>query len=171
MLARSPAGNASLRTTTAPTIFAAGVKENVLPTQARAVVNFRIYPGETVESVERRVRTLLEDLPVRVRRLEETATDPSPVSDFEGEAFRRVVAAIRQARAEAPPVVAPYLVPGATDARYFTALSPNVYRFIGARITPELLATIHGVDERVPVDEYVQAVRTYYALIRALSGP
>jgi len=171
MLARSPAGNASLRTTTAPTIFEAGVKENVLPTQARAVVNFRIYPGETVESVERRVRTLLEDLPVQVRRLEETATNPSPISDFEGEAFRRVVAAIRQARAEVPPIVAPYLVPGATDARYFTALSPNVYRFIGARITPELLATIHGVNERVAVDEYVRAVRTYYALIRTLSGP
>ncbi len=171
MLARLPAGNASLRTTIAPTIFEAGVKENVLPTQARAVVNFRIYPGETVESVERRVRTLLKDLPVQVHRLEDTATDPSPVSDFEGEAFRRVVAAIQQAQADTPPIVAPYLVPGATDARYFTALSPNVYRFIGARITPELLATIHGVDERVAVDTYVQAVRTYYALIRTLSSP
>ncbi|MDQ7041715.1 MAG: M20 family peptidase [Rhodothermus sp.] len=171
LLAQSPAGNASLRTTIAPTIFEGGVKENVLPTRARAVVNFRIYPGETVASVEQRVRLLLQDLPVQVQRLEGTSTNPSPVSDFEGEAFRRMVAAIQQAWAEAPPIVAPYLVPGATDARYFTGLSSNVYRFIGARITPELLATLHGVDERIPVEEYVKAVRTYYALLRTLSGP
>ncbi|SHK20075.1 M20 family peptidase [Rhodothermus profundi] len=170
-LARSPAGNASLRTTMAPTIFEAGVKENVLPTHARAVVNFRIFPGETVASVEQRVRALLQGLPVQVNRLEGTGTDPSPVSDFEGEAFRRLAAAIRKARAETPPIVAPYLVPGATDARYFTTLSPNVYRFIGAQITSELLATLHGVDERIPVQEYVLAVRTYYALLRRLSAP
>lgn len=170
-LTQSAAGNASLRTTMAPTLFEAGVKENVMPTAARAVVNFRIYPGETIASVEQRVRALLKDLPVQVQRLEGSAANPSPVSDFEGEAFRRVVIAVQQARATSPPIVAPYLVPGATDARYFTAFSPNVYRFIGVHLTPELFATIHGVDERVPVDEYVQAVQTYYALLRRLSAP
>jgi carboxypeptidase PM20D1 len=170
-LARSPAGNASLRTTAAPTIIEAGVKENVLPTTARAVVNFRIYPGETVTSVTLRVRQLLADLPVTVAQTESGAFDPSPVSPTESEAFQRVAQSIRRVHAESPLIVAPYLVPGATDARYFASLSPNVYRFIGVHLTPELLATVHGVDERVPVDAYVQAFRTYYALMRALSGP
>ncbi len=170
-LARLPAGNASLRTTFAPTFMEAGVKENVLPTTARAVVNFRIFPGETVESVTLHLQQLLKGLPITMQQTETGAFDPSPVSDVSGEAFQRIAQSIRRARAESPPVVAPYLVPGATDARYFTVLSPNVYRFIGVRVTPALLATVHGIDERVPIDEYVQAVRTYYALMRALSGP
>jgi len=47
----SRTGNALVRTTTAPTIFEAGIKENVIPTSSRAVVNFRILPGETTEDV------------------------------------------------------------------------------------------------------------------------
>src|SRR5207249_9004217 len=45
----TPQGNALLRTTTAPTVLQAGVKENVLPSTARALVNFRILPGDSVE--------------------------------------------------------------------------------------------------------------------------
>src|SRR5256885_2643344 len=46
-----PAMNAGMRTTLAPTIIAAGDKDNVLPASARAVVNARILPGETMQSV------------------------------------------------------------------------------------------------------------------------
>src|SRR5438105_9826676 len=42
----TPQGNAMLRTTTAPTVLQAGIKENVLPSSARALVNFRILPGD-----------------------------------------------------------------------------------------------------------------------------
>src|SRR6266566_6416457 len=55
-LAATPQGNAMLRTTTAPTIFQGGVKDNVLPSTARAVVNFRILPGDSSATVLRHVR-------------------------------------------------------------------------------------------------------------------
>ena len=55
-MAKIPQTNAGIRTTTAPTIFAAGVKDNVLPATARAVVNFRILPGDTVDTVVEHVR-------------------------------------------------------------------------------------------------------------------
>ena len=47
----TPYGNAMLRTTTAPTVLQAGVKENVLPSSARGLVNFRILPGDSVGRV------------------------------------------------------------------------------------------------------------------------
>src|SRR5712692_11456707 len=50
-LEQNPTTNSMVRTTTAPTIFQAGVKENVLPSKARAVVNFRILPGDSVAGV------------------------------------------------------------------------------------------------------------------------
>ena len=50
-LVKSPIMNASMRTTTAPTIINAGNKDNVLPSKAEAVVNFRILPGDDLRSV------------------------------------------------------------------------------------------------------------------------
>ena len=62
-LAASPSTAAGIRTTPAATIFEAGVKENVLPSKARAVVNFRILPGESIKSVTQRVRATIADPP------------------------------------------------------------------------------------------------------------
>src|SRR5207253_1910647 len=58
---RTPQGNALLRTTTAPTVLQAGVKENVLPSTARALVNFRILPGDSVATVLEHVRRVVDD--------------------------------------------------------------------------------------------------------------
>ena len=52
-----PPLDAMLRTTTAVTIVEGGVKENVLPGRARAVANFRILPGDTVDDVVAHVTT------------------------------------------------------------------------------------------------------------------
>ncbi len=45
------AGNASIRTTTAVTMVQGSPKENVLPSTARAVVNHRLLPGDSIEEV------------------------------------------------------------------------------------------------------------------------
>ena len=45
-----------MRTTTALTIFNAGDKDNVLPGNAEATVNFRLIPGDTEASVTDHVR-------------------------------------------------------------------------------------------------------------------
>ena len=60
-MAQRPQTNAIIRTTTAPTIFDSGVKENILPASARAVVNFRILPGDTVATVVEHVRRTIDD--------------------------------------------------------------------------------------------------------------
>jgi carboxypeptidase PM20D1 len=58
-----------VRTTTAPTIFKAGNTENVLPSEAKAVVNFQILPGDTVDGVLERVKAVIADPTVGVRLL------------------------------------------------------------------------------------------------------
>ena len=57
-LASSTETDATIRTTTAPTIFHSGVKDNVLPGLAEAVVNFRVLPGETIAEVNDRIRNV-----------------------------------------------------------------------------------------------------------------
>jgi carboxypeptidase PM20D1 len=166
-LTTSPATAASVRTTLAPTIIQGGIKENVLPPSARAVVNLRILPGETVASVLDRVRRVVSDSAVEVSVLGE-GEDPSPVSPTEGPVFESLAGAIRQVYPTA--IVAPFLMVGAADARHYTRLTPNVYRFAPVPLAERDLDRIHGIDERIAVGDYLRAVRWYAQAIRGLAG-
>ncbi len=161
-----PPLNAMLRTTTAPTMISGGVKDNVIPANARAVVNFRILPGDTVDSVVAHVRGAVGDEAVRVRLLYD-GQDPSAVSDPRAEQFRTLQRTIAQSFPNM--LVAPYLVVGATDARHFQPLSRNVYRFLPARFEQADLARLHGTNERIAVDDYFGAIRFYRTLIANFS--
>lgn len=159
----APGSNAIIRTTTAPTIFQAGTKENVLPSQARAVVNFRILPGDNVAAVVAHVRRVVDDTAVHVRAMEGFSSEPSPVSRTDDEPYRLLERSIRQAAPDA--VVAPYLVVGGTDARHYHALSQHVYRFLPIRMTSQDLERMHGTDERISVRDYEAGIRFYRQLL------
>jgi carboxypeptidase PM20D1 len=160
--AHSASFNAMLRTTTAPTIIGGGVKDNVIPSEARAVINFRILPGDTVRDVVEHVRRAVDNEHVRVS-LAGDSWEPSPVSDPESAPFRALQTTIAQTFPDT--LVAPYLVVGATDARYFRNLTPNVYRFTPVIVSEKDLARVHGFDERVSVEGYLNAIRFYRVLI------
>ena len=156
----------TVRTTTAATLFNAGEKDNVLPTRATAVVNFRILPGETVESVTAYVRQTIDDPRVQVRSLAE-GRNPSPVSPSTSAAFEMVAQSIRAVSPEADLIVAPYLSIGGTDAKHFTGLSDNVYRFIGWKVGPDDLDRVHGINERLAIEEYARSIRFYAQVLRS----
>ena len=162
-LSRNPSTNAAIRTTTAVTMVEGGTRENVLPRRARAVVNFRILPGDTVAAVTRHVEQIVDDPAVKVT-LRQPSAEPSPVSPAEGAAWDTLARAIRQVFPDV--VVAPYLVTGGTDARYFSALTPHVYRFTPTRLALSDLTRVHGTDERLSIDNYAELIRFYCQLLR-----
>lgn len=159
----TPAGNAMLRTTTAPTIVEGGVKENVLPSMARAMVNFRLLPGDSIAGIVEYVRRTIDDPRVTVTIPETFKTEPSPVSPVDAEEFRLLTRAIRQVVPEA--IVVPWLVVGGTDSRYFARLTPNVYRFAATPIGPSDLERAHGTDERMSVGGHARNIRFYVRLL------
>ena len=168
-LASSPATNAMIRTTTAVTVFHAGSKDNVLPSSARAVVNFRIHPGDTIAGVVDHVRRAINDDRLEVRIGGAFSAEPSAVSSTESPAFRTIERAIRSINPDA--IVAPYLVVVATDARYYTGLSGSVFRLIPVRLTSQDLDRMHGTDERIAIGHYEDVIRTYRQLILEAAGP
>jgi carboxypeptidase PM20D1 len=168
MLETSPATNAMVRTTTAVTIVQAGTKDNVLPTKARGVVNFRIQPGDTVDRVLNHVKRTVDDDRVKIQLSGRFSAEPSMVSNADSRAFRTLERAIRRVNPGA--VVAPYLVVVATDARHYGEISPNIFRFLPLRLTSDHLRRMHGIDERVGVREYETAIRTYRQLIVEAAG-
>src|SRR5262249_5266399 len=130
LLQANPLGAALLHTTIAPTMLSAGVKDNVLPPEATAVVNFRIRPGETVATVTERVRQLADDPRITTAPIDRAGTDPSPVSDIRSPAYALVDRTIRAMVPGEPLPVIPYLVMGGTDAKFWGKYSDRVFRFL-----------------------------------------
>lgn len=167
-LEANPTTNAMVRTTAAPTIFQAGTKDNVLPSYARAVINYRILPGDTVANVIDHVRKTIADERVTVNIGGRFSAEPSPVSSTQSASFRSLERSIRRVHPDA--IVAPCLVVVATDARYYADVTSNVFRFLPVRLTSSDLERMHGANERIGIPEYESAVRTYRELLRESAG-
>jgi carboxypeptidase PM20D1 len=165
-LEKDPKTNAFVRTTTAPTMLQASPKDNVLATEAKATINFRILPGDSVALVVDHVREVINDN--RIKIATKTAIEPSPESDVTSKSYQTLMQTIRGVFPEA--IIAPTLVLGATDARHFSGLTKNVYRFIPVRINDEAIETVHGTNERIRVDAQAKAIQFYYAYIKAISN-
>jgi carboxypeptidase PM20D1 len=164
-LARSPVTDALLRTTTAPTIVRGGLKENALPIRAQATVNLRIHPRDTIEKVVTHVRKAVNDSRVKVVPMEgQFRTEPSGGSSLESASFRLLHRTIRELYPDV--LVVPYLVVGATDSRHYRTLSEDIFRFTPLRIKTEEMKMVHGTNEHLCIEDYVQSIRFYVQLIR-----
>lgn len=157
-----PETNALLRTTMAPTLLEAGIKENVLPATANATLNFRLAPGETRDSL---LAYLQKELPDNVSVTSKGAflSDPSSVTEIPSATFDRL-AALARALPEKP-VVAPYLLIAGTDARHYQHLSDQVFRFMPVALGQDDLARFHGHNERLSREQYPHMVRFYAGLM------
>lgn len=163
-LGQKPGTNASIRTSIAPTMLRAGFKENVLPTRASVKVNFRIRPGETVESVKSYVKEVIDDEHIIVSVSPETHLfEPSEVSATEAFGFDVIQHTIHEVFPEV--VVAPGLMIGGTDGKHYQKVSKNVYRFLPMQLTNEDLKRLHGINERVDKNAYIRLVHFYYCLL------
>ncbi len=171
VLAARPTTNAGIRTTLAPTIISAGNKDNVLPGEAQARVNFRLMPGTTADAVLARVRRVVADPRVSVSLDPRFVSEPSPVSPTDSASYRALARSIYASLPETDAVVAPYLVMGGTDSRHFTGLTRNIYRFLFNRLTPATLKAVHGTDERIALANYRETIAFYHRFLRAIQAP
>ena len=173
-LAKSNLLNATIRTTTAPTIIEAGVKDNVLPARAEAVVNFRILPGDDLRSVYEMVLERVHDARVKVTPFEgdtlegDSGWDPSPVADTESAYFLRLSRLIKETFSSV--MVSPYLVLGGTDARRYNAVTDNALRFMPVMLDKSELQSMHGVNERLSIENCAKLVGFYIAYIQEMAS-
>lgn len=166
LLGESPATNALVRTTAAPTIFQAGVADNVLPSQARAVVNFRLLPGDRVETLLTHIRRVIDDPLISIdAATADEASTPTPASS-------PAYTLLRQAALEVAPdaLVAPGLVVGATDLRHYAEVIEARFNFLPIRLQPADLARIHGIDERISLSDFAGMVQFYRSVLGQGAG-
>lgn len=157
--------NAMLRTTTAPTMLSASIKENVLPTKAVATVNFRLHPRDTAASVMAHVQSVINDPSVVVSQRGEQ-TEASPVSRHDAPGFQLLARTTLAQFGEV--ILVPGLTVAGTDSKHFLKISDDSYRFNPVTFGPEDLARLHGINERVAIKDLGHAVGFYSQLMIGL---
>jgi carboxypeptidase PM20D1 len=163
---RRPATAAMVRTTQAVTMLEGSIKENVLPSRARAVINVRLLPGDSLEAVLCRYQRLAGDPEIQVTAA--AASGPVGESPTSGLGWDAIASAVAEVYPEA--AVVPYLVTAYTDSRHYRNVARALYRFIPMRLTPGDLSRIHGRDERISLENLEACRRAYTCIIRYAAG-
>ncbi|WP_224745863.1 M20 family peptidase [Neiella litorisoli] len=160
---------AMLHTTTAVTMFNAGIKDNVLPPAATAVVNFRPMPGDTPEVIIEHVKKAVDDERITVRDIS-ASTPATKVADPHGKGYQVLEKTLRQIWGN-DLVVSPFFVIGGSDSKHFQAreFAPDVYTITAIQLenTTEFEG-FHGVNERILIDEYGRSIGFFYTLMENL---
>ena len=156
-----------LRTTTALTVTQAGSAENVLPGRAAATVNFRLLPGDTSDAVAAHVAQVVNNPSIKTEKAPGFA-EASKVARIDAAGYQLINKTLRQLHPDV--IVAPGLMIGGTDSRYFDGVADNIYKFSPVRAGVEDLKRFHGTNERISTANYVEMIQFYHQLISNTSG-
>ncbi|MCR5890281.1 M20/M25/M40 family metallo-hydrolase [Hymenobacter sp. J193] len=155
------AGAAAVRTTIAPTVLQAGMKDNVIPASASAIVNLRLLPTTTAAGTLAQVRAWLPDQRVQVRPVG-PVSEPTAAASTETLGYRLIDQQLHQL---VPGVVTtPFLFVAQSDARHFQPLTTDIYRF-SPTTDPQ---GMHGENECVSVASFTQTYCYFAGILRAL---
>jgi carboxypeptidase PM20D1 len=160
-MSATPTGAALMHTTIAPTMLQGSPKENVLPQDATAWINYRIAPGDTSAKVMAKAKAAVGDLPVDIA-WNSKPEEPSAISSTQSEAWK-VLAAVAGEVSGAP--VAPGLVTAGTDSRYLQDVTGDTYRFQPIQLSLSDTAMIHGTNEHMTLENLEAMVQFYSRLI------
>jgi len=160
-----PSSDAVMRTTTAVTMFNAGIKDNVISPTATAIINHRIHPAQSVEEVIEYDKYVIDDPRVEFTMLR--YLPPLPQSPYTPESFgyQTIATSIRQIWGQQNVAVAPGLMIGNTDTRHYSHLTANIYRFAPTFMYPDDVPRFHGLNERISTDNYEKAMNFFYHIL------
>lgn len=156
--------NALMRTTHAATVIRGGIKDNILPSEAAAKINFRLLPGDSQDSVIQHIQQVVNDPRLQAEIDMADAWGPSRVSQLDTPAYNTLALVIRQVFGNMP--VAPYLLMFATDARHYQDVSDQLYHFSPVAFESKDISRMHGVDECISVAAMADMVKFYTRLMK-----
>jgi carboxypeptidase PM20D1 len=164
-------GNALVRTTSAVTVIHSGIKENVIPSIATALINHRIHPSDSIDSVLKTDKTIINDDDIELELNDGFAFEPHPISPFDSESFGYNV--IKKGIESVFPstIVVPGIMVASTDTKWYLNLTRAIYRFSPAFLLKSEAKLFHGHDERISIQNYEQVVNFYHHVILMSDHP
>ncbi len=160
IMSQNPETNAMLRTTVALTKLRGSDVINVIPTTAQAGFSVRVAPWDNDEKVIKRLRSISGE---HTEITSEYTVEPSPVSPTDNDAFALLSETVDDVYPRVKTV--PYVMNGGTDSKHFTGICENVYRFGGFRFSDEERAAMHGNDEKLKTESFLDGIQFYLKLL------
>ncbi len=155
---------ALFRTSMAFTQLEGSKGANVLPSEAKAIVNIRLSEGETPASAIEHMRKAANDPNLSFRIV--NYSNATPCAKAEGKYWEAVKTSID--RNFANTVVSPYLMMGGTDSRFFNEIATEIYKFAPTLTGGGLLKTMHSDNERIRTDNIEPLIGFYTDLMKKL---
>ena len=151
-----------MRTTIAPTIFQGGFRENVVPSEAKATLNIRLLPGDMIDPLVAKLKTLVDDPAVQFE-VQSSARGAAPSSSLETDFYRMIEqAAIREFPGS---IAVPMMSTGATDSAPLRLRSVQAYGLLPFPLDEEDLKRMHGDNERIPVASFQKGINFLYQVV------
>ncbi len=160
-LAAIPALSAVVRDTVSLNMLNAGVKINVIPSEAEAFLDCRLLPETEGDEFLASVKEALQDPEMEVDVFQDM--ERAPASPPDGDIMSRIEKVVLADYPDA--VVSPFMLSGLSDSRFFRSRGVPSYGIIPARLGLMDLMRIHGVDERIPVQDVKDGAKFLYDLV------
>jgi len=155
-----------LSNTVAPTILRAGYKDNVIPGEAWVILDGRTLPGEDERSFLLQLRDVVGPEPV----LEVVKTAPPVEASPDTPLFDLIKSRTEAADPGARAI--PWMLPGATDSKFYAQLGATCYGFAPVRLEARMPfgSLYHGNDERMPIEGFLWGLRLYTDIVLSFLG-
>jgi acetylornithine deacetylase/succinyl-diaminopimelate desuccinylase-like protein len=157
---------ARLRMTVTPTVIHGGVKENIIPSECEAVFDCRVLPGQTPAKALEEIKGLLKDVGLDKLEFEIIQANEPSESPQDTPLFKLIADTVKEFEPNCS--VAPILLTGGTDSRFFRNLGSVCYGFQPLHADMpygEMLKTVHGIDERISVNNLVFGTSVLYNVV------
>lgn len=151
----SPLWNAMMRATIAPTVLSAGVANNVIPAEARANLNVRLLPGDSINTVVNDLNKLVNDPGVKLE-VQPNAGLAAPPSSLES-AFYNLICQVASREFGGAPAL-PFQSTWSTDSAQLRLHNVQAYGLVPFPLADEDLKRMHGDDERIPLAAFDKGV-------------
>jgi len=162
----SPLWNAMLRDTVSPTVLQAGIRANVIPSEARGIINIRLLPGNQLAPLLAKFQQLVNDPAIRFEPelpLSETAPSSSLTSDF-----YNTISSVTAKTYPGIPVI-PFMSPGYTDSTSLRLRNVQAYGLLPFALSEEDFSRFHGDNERISLDSFHKGIEFLFAIVNDFS--
>ena len=157
-----PVWSSMLRNSISPTMLEAGIRVNVIPSEARAMLNVRLLPGEPIADLVNDMTKLVNDPQIRIEA-EPFNRQPSPPSSLDTGLYRAIEHATQAVFPGA--VTIPMMSTWATDSTFLRLHNVECYGVVSFPLTEEEMARMHADNERIPVASIEKAVALIYSSV------
>jgi acetylornithine deacetylase/succinyl-diaminopimelate desuccinylase-like protein len=151
----NPLWNSMMRDTIAPTMLSAGVRNNVIPAEARGNLNIRLLPGNTINALLGDLTKLVNDPQIQFE-VQPDAGLAAPPSSLDSDLYNTISRVATQEFGGAP--VIPFQSTGATDSAQLRLHNVQAYGLEPFPMSDADFARMHGDDERIPLASFDKGV-------------